>query len=362
MSEFVRRGGLLVPADVETIVARPTPKPGCAEVDECAPERPADGYTGRVRELEAAAAEAERVRALPSEAVLERHQELAEADMLAELDTKARARELERKGERDTAELVAAAKSAAGQRERETDVNVRALQLGRRRRRWTLIGWAVLVLSMAYTCVNVQHFAAGTAPAWSPQWLVAWGVDPLLSALVIGLLLARGDLAAFGAAMSATAGRAKHVILGVEIGALGAALLMNVAPEFDAPRVRWQDVALHIVVPLAGVAAAVVLPIVQGFYAEAITGLYTDPSARPQSTINLRKHAEDGPAEAELPEDVRTLLDATKQAVAAGELGTDPTGYAIYRHVMNGRGDRGRAYRVAPLVQGFRPRQVKGAA
>ncbi|QRP46897.1 hypothetical protein [Amycolatopsis sp. FDAARGOS 1241] len=362
MSEFVRRGGLLVPADVETTVAETTPAPGSAEVDECAQERPADGYTGRVQELEAAAAEAERVRTLPTQRVLDRHQELAEEEMLADLDTAAHARRLQGKGAREQAELEAAATSAAGRRKVETNVDVRALQLTQRRRRWTLIGWAVLALSMMFTCVNVQHFAAGTAPAWSPQWLVAWGVDPLLSALVIGLLLARGDLAAFGSGMGQSTGRAKWVVLGIEIGALLAALLMNVAPEFDAPHVRWQDVALHIVVPLAGVAAAVVLPIVQGFYAEAITGLYTDPSARPQSTINLRKHAEDGPAEAELPEDVRTLLDATKQAVAAGELGTDPTGYAIYRHVMNGRGDRGRAYRVAPLVQGFRPRQVNGAA
>lgn len=346
---FVRRGRLLLPRGVD--LAGPDPEP-LPEVDGVPDECREDGHTTRVRKLEASAAEAERVRALPTARVLKRRQELAEEEMLAELETSAHARRLRGKGAREQAELEAAAASAAGRRTVETNVDVRALQLSRRRRRWTLIGWAVLVLCMAFTAVNVQHFAAGTAGAWSPQWLVAWGVDPLLSALVVGLLLARGDLAAFGAGISQTTGRAKWVVLGIEIGVLVAALLMNVAPEFDAAVVRWQDVALHIVVPLAAVATAVVLPIVQDFYATAITALYTGPSAGAQTAINLPEHPNAGPGGGELPEDVRMVLDATRDAIATGELAPDPTGYAIYRHVMGSRGDRGRAYRVAALVKG----------
>jgi hypothetical protein len=355
-SGFVRRGRLLLPrgrlllpGGVDVAGLDPEPLP---EVDGVPDESCVDGHTDRVRKLEAEAAEAERVRELPTARVLKRRQELAEEEMLAELETTAHARRLRGKGARERAELEAAAASAAGRRTVETNVDVRALQLGRRRRRWTLIGWTVLVLCMAFTAVNVQHFAAGTAPAWSPQWLVAWGVDPLLSALVVGLLLARGDLAAFGSGISQTTGRAKWVVLGIEIGVLLAALLMNVAPEFDAPVVRWQDVALHIVVPLAAVATAVVLPIVQDFYATAITALYNNPSAAAQTTVNLHGHPSASAADRELPDDVRTVLEATKDAIATGELAPDPTGYAIYRHVMGSRGDRGRAYRVAALMKG----------
>lgn len=359
--EFIRRAGLLVPAGVD-LVEQEQVQGLFSEVDGGPDERPADGYTDQVRELESLAAEAERIRALPTQRVLDRRQELAEADMLAELETGAHARRLRSKGTRERAELKAAADSAAGRRELETDVNVRALRLTRQRRRWTSIGWVVLLLSMAYTCVNVQVFAAGAAPKWSPQWLVAWGVDPLLALLVVGLLLARGDLAAAGTSMSRLLDGAKWVVLAVEIAMLAQQLLMNVAPELALPGVRWQDIALHIVVPLAGVAAAVVLPIVQGAYTDAITGLYAKPSGRLATSINLRERADDIPGEGGLPEDVRTVLEATKEAISAGELEPDPTGYAIYRRVMGGRGDRGRAYRVAPLVQGFRGLANRGAA
>jgi hypothetical protein len=204
---------------------------------------------------------------------------------------------------------------------------------------------------MAFTCVNVQRFAAAGAPAWSPTWLVAWGVDPLLSALVIGLLLARGDLAVLGLPIGE--GRGRRAVHTVEIGALAAVLVMNVAPTLTATT-PWQTVCLHIIVPLAGMAAALVLPIVQQRYAAAIGSLYTAPSGpasgRPDAPINLPEPDVSTPGGAELSAADRKVLADVRAAVDAGELTHPPTGHAVYKRVMRGRGDKARAYRVAAAV------------
>jgi hypothetical protein len=340
MTTMIERRGLLVPVDVHQ----------AAEVvvdEQPAVLPPVDGYTDRVRELEAAAAEADRIRALPTARVLTRKLALAEADELAALDAEDHARGLAAAGARERAELTARADSAAAKRRLESDTDVRALALSRRRRRWSGIAWTVLVLAMAFTCVNVQRFAAAGAPAWSPTWLVAWGVDPLLSLLVVGLLLARGDLAVLGLSLHTGHTHRVHPVQAV--------LLMNVAPTLT-PGVPWQTVVLHIVVPLAGMGAALVLPLVQQRYADAIAGLYAPVSGHPDGPINLGDQGEPAPAaepgEAELSAADRKVLADVRAALDAGELTHPPTGHAIYRHVMRGRGDRGRAYRVAAAVVG----------
>lgn len=269
-------------ANVDGHLAASRPPTGAADraVAEAAAGLPVDGYTDRVRELEAAAAEADRVRALPTARVLARRQEVAEAEALAALDTAQHARRLAAASERERADLAARAASAAAKRHLEADVDVRALALSRRRRRWTAIAWTVLLLAMSFTAVNVQRFAAAGAPAGSASWLVAWGVDPLLSLLVVGLLLSGGDLAVLGLPISTGPGR--RVIRVVEFGALGAVLMMNTAPALPpilpADQVVWQTVCLHIIVPLAGMAAAWVLPVIQQRYAMAITSLHGEVS------------------------------------------------------------------------------------
>jgi hypothetical protein len=347
MATMIERRGLLVPehTDTEPVTDPPEQDPA-----------PTDGYTERVRELEAAAAEADRIRELPTGRVLDRRQSLAEADELAGLDAEDHARRLAAAGTRERADLAAQADSAAAKRALEANTNVRALALSRRRRRWSGIAWSVLVLAMAFTCVNVQRFAAAGTPPWSSTWLVAWGVDPLLSLLVVGLLLASGDLAVLG--LSLREGRGHRAILAVEAGALGAALLMNVAPELTAG-VAWQSVCLHVVVPLAGMGAALVLPIIQQRYSGAIAALYAPASGvasdRPDTAINLPEPAARATGEAELSAVDRKVLADVRRALDAGELVHPPTGHAVYKRVMRGRGDKARAYRVAAAVQSEAP-------
>lgn len=257
------RGGLLLPPGLNE---RPN-------ASEAGAEPQTDGYTDAVRALEARAAEACRIRALPTEKVLDRDQALAEERALAALERGAHEARLRDSGERERAELQAKADSAAAKRALDANTNVRALYLAGRRRSRAAMMWVVLVLAMGYTCVNVQKFAAGTAAAWSPTWVVAWFVDPLLSGLVVALLLTRGDLVAF----TKYAGESRWdrwVVPLVEIGALVAVLLMNVSPEIQE-HAAWESVALHIVVPLAAVAAALALPVVQRRYADAIRSLYS---------------------------------------------------------------------------------------
>lgn len=273
---YARRGELYVPTvDLERGVrAEPAPAAGGTFVPpdpEPAPA-PVDGNTERVQEHKARVAEADRIRALPTERVLARRQQLAEAEQLARLDTTDHARRLYVAGERQRAELAAKAGAAAGKRRLEADTDVRALKLGTLRRSRTSILWAVLGAAMAYTAVNVQRFAAGSSLPWSAQWVVAWLVDPLLSGLVVALLLTRGDLAVFGKP-SHESWWDRIVVHLVEIGALLAALLMNVAPEIQA-RSPWEAIALHVVIPLAAVAAALALPVVQRRYSAGIAALY----------------------------------------------------------------------------------------
>jgi hypothetical protein len=342
MTTMIERRGLLVPVDeVDQVGEQPAVLP------------PVDGYTTKVRELEAAAAEADRIRALPTAAILARRQELTQTAGLAALDAEEHARRLTAAGVRERAELTARAASAAAKRALESDVDVRALALSRRRARWSGICWSVLVLALGYTCTSVQQFAAAGARAGSAQWAVAWAVDPVLSLLLVGLLLAKGDLSAVGVRLDGARGR--RLVQWAEGVILAAVLTMNVSPVILA-RAPWELVVLHIAVPGAAAVAATVLPIVQQWYSDAIATLYAPPSGRPDGPINLPEQGQSAafaePGEAELSAADRKVLARVREALDVGELTHPLTGHAVYRRVMGGRGDKGRAYRVAAVAGG----------
>jgi hypothetical protein len=118
---MINRRGLLVPSHLD---APPTTEPITEPGDDPPgpPVAPTDGYTDRVRELEAATAEADRIRALPTGRVLARRQALAEAEALAALEAEEHARLLAAAGGRERAELAALAASAAAKRTLESAV------------------------------------------------------------------------------------------------------------------------------------------------------------------------------------------------------------------------------------------------
>jgi hypothetical protein len=305
-----------------------TPDPDPLNVDHAITEMEtalmadADGYTDRVRALEATVAEADRIRDLPTVKVLARQQELAEVAALDAHTTRDHLRRLHSAGVRERATLEAKAERAAARRRLTDNPHVRALRLARLRRARVTLLWLVLSGAMAVTAVNVQKFVAGTAPAWSPAWIVGWLVDPALSTLVVSLLLTRGDLAG----RDTLAGRAKRLVTGVEVGALLACLLMNVSPEISAHG-RWESVTWHAIIPLTAVAAVLMIPHSQRRYADAITALVATVAYPPPTPAAYRDNgtADDRVGGPRVGHSVEELADRARALIAAGQLPPGPS-------------------------------------
>lgn len=88
------------------------------------------------------------------------------------------------------ARLAVEAADAARIRALATDPDVIALRVERIRGQVDACAWLAIGLGLAFTAVNVQTFAAAGAAVWSPAWLVAWLLDPMVSLLLIAVLRA----------------------------------------------------------------------------------------------------------------------------------------------------------------------------
>jgi hypothetical protein len=86
--------------------------------------------------------------------------------------------------------LVAKSTTAAQVRAYRTHPDVTALSIERVRTWSGALIWVGVVLGLAFTATNVQTFAAGTATAGSMPWLAAWLLDPMVSLVLVGVLLA----------------------------------------------------------------------------------------------------------------------------------------------------------------------------
>ncbi|MGI5523585.1 hypothetical protein ACQEUX_22015 [Micromonospora sp. CA-259024] len=152
------------------------------------------------------------------------------------------------------------------------DPDVQAVRLMRQRARWTAMAWSALLFALAFTMVNVQRFAAGHAEPWSPTWLVAWLVDPAFSILLVGLLIARGQLSAVGRSVH------ERTVRKVEYGLLASTAAMNVMPSLTEaypgglPE-QGMQVLLHLLIPGLAFASALVITLVQDHFSAAIADL-----------------------------------------------------------------------------------------
>ncbi|MCX5119896.1 hypothetical protein OG992_22190 [Micromonospora sp. NBC_00362] len=152
------------------------------------------------------------------------------------------------------------------------DPDVQAVRLMRQRARWTAMAWSALLFALAFTMVNVQRFAAGHAEPWSPTWLVAWLVDPAFSILLVGLLIARGQLSAVGRSVH------ERTVRKVEYGLLASTAAMNVMPALTEaypgglPE-QVMQVLLHLLIPGLAFASALVITLVQDHFSAAIASL-----------------------------------------------------------------------------------------
>lgn len=94
--------------------------------------------------------------------------------------------------------LLQSARQASEIRAYQTDPDVIALR-AEKIRAWTgRLVWTGLILGLLFTAGNVQNFGAHGAPAWSIQWWMAWVLDPMVSLVLVGLLLAESVTSRYG--------------------------------------------------------------------------------------------------------------------------------------------------------------------
>ncbi|WP_238425889.1 hypothetical protein [Micromonospora parastrephiae] len=157
--------------------------------------------------------------------------------------------------------------------------DIQAVRLMRQRARWTAMAWSALLFALAFTMVNVQRFAAGHAEAWTPTWLVAWLVDPAFSTLLVGLLIARGQLSAVGRSVH------QRTVRRVEYALLASTAAMNVMPTLAEGypggwREQVMQVLLHLLIPGLAFASAMVITLIQDHFAAAIAAITEGEDAR----------------------------------------------------------------------------------
>lgn len=167
------------------------------------------------------------------------------------------------------ARLAAEATDAARVRELTTHPDVIALRVERVRAQVDALLWAGIVLGLAFTMVNVQSFAAGGAEPWTPEWLVAWLLDPMVSLVLLAVLRAEQVTARYQVALPAWARRTKWLTF-------AATYVMNTWTSWGldsgagAGAVSWSGVVLHSVPPLVVFATAETGPGLRDRLTEAV--------------------------------------------------------------------------------------------
>ncbi|OLM28268.1 hypothetical protein Ae717Ps2_6607c [Pseudonocardia sp. Ae717_Ps2] len=149
--------------------------------------------------------------------------------------------------------LAVEAAEAAQVRALSTDPDVVALRIERVRVQVDRLAWSGIVLGLAFTMTNVQAFAAAGQPAWSPTWIAAWALDPMVSLVLIAVLRAEQVTARWQVTPGPWVRRARWTTL-------AATYVMNTWSAWAAG--IPSQVVLHSVPPLVVFVAA-----------EAVTGL-----------------------------------------------------------------------------------------
>ncbi len=137
--------------------------------------------------------------------------------------------------------LVAKSATAAQVRAYRTHPDVTALSIERVRTWSGALIWVGVVLGLAFTATNVQAFAAGSATAGSMGWLAAWLLDPMVSLVLVGVLLAEQVTSRFQLATPTWARRTKWF-------ALAATYVMNTWQSWAT--LAPSGLVLHSVPPL----------------------------------------------------------------------------------------------------------------
>ncbi|MDG4756257.1 hypothetical protein O7630_35505 [Micromonospora sp. WMMD718] len=395
--QFERRGELLVPAGTQAAPvaveppALPAPAPAVVpvvrqpetEVEPEVEDRPVEVTRRRKTGRAAGPADELRARLEEDRAVVEvrreDERERRESDVehriaLARIQERERAETRERReDDRDAAEDVALAElyrraKRSGERARiraeiDGSAEMRALRVAKVRKVALLAGIPVLAAFAAWSTTGVQ---AGVVrlldlDAGSASWWAAWAVEPALITIVGLIIIGRAVLRASGGEVDWKAGVAEWT-------ALGLSLALNIVGGWHG---GWEGLLTalpHSIGPVGCAGTAFLIGLFDSYVTAArpwegaprlATLNITPPSAAgsgdARTAINRGKHGLTPAGTGGLPDDVRTLLDDVRTAIEDGALSADPSGYAIYKHVMGGKGDKARASKAAALVAGWRP-------
>lgn len=200
-----------------------------------------------------------------------------------------------------------------------------------RARRWVdVAAWTAIALGLAFTAVNVQQFAAGGAVAWSPGWVVAWLLDPMVSVLLLAVVRAEQVTARWQVPMP-------WQVVAVKWCAFAATYCMN---TWSA----WRDgvpssVVLHSVPPVFVLLAAEVAPALRDRLTAAVQAAAAEEQAleelpaaaapaAPLASTSLAASdlAGEGPATAAVPPELTRPPQESPRDDEGAEpaVGTDP--------------------------------------
>lgn len=167
--------------------------------------------------------------------------------------------------------LAQEAAEAATLRAYQTHPDVVALRVERVRTQVDRLCWAGIVLALAFTMTNVQHFAAAGAAPWSLPWLAAWLLDPMVSLVLLAILRAEQLTSRYQVHTGPWVRAAKWFTLGTTY-------VMNTWESYAAGTLS--AIVLHSVPPLLVFAAAEAVTDLRDKLTEAVTAAFTDATRR----------------------------------------------------------------------------------
>lgn len=173
--------------------------------------------------------------------------------------------------------LRADAADAAQVRAFQTHPDVVALRVESVRTQVDTLMWVGIVLGLAFTMVNVQTFAAGSAAAGSLPWFAAWLLDPMVSLVLIAVLRAEQITARYQVETGVWVRRTK-------VFAFAATYVMNTWASWTV--LHPAGIVLHSVPPILVYCAAETGPTVRDRLTEAVVRAARQASAGQPSGVH----------------------------------------------------------------------------
>jgi hypothetical protein len=269
-----------------------------------------DGRTRRVRKLAADVAEAQKLVALQN------------ADELVTAHSSRVLRTIRRRAE---------AEKLVQLRQHPAFV---ALATVRARAVVTATALVALVVALGWSTAGVQGFAAGDAQRFSPQWWLAWGVEPFVSLALLTIVIARAFLASRGQSITASVVRRAEWLL------LGSTLLMNTWRHLPgvADPFRFDQLVVHTLGPIVAVCVVTVLPALW----VAIDHVPQHPGEAHDNTSDIGSVTSNDVQPVD--ERVASAVERAKELIRSGHLPATPSANAVHK-ALGGAMDTARAVR-----------------